>query len=82
MYTMPVIDMAATGMNISRLRRSAGLSVRDLQDIFGFSTPQAIYKWQHGTTLPTVDNLVVLAAVFHVPIDSILAIDEVTMHTA
>lgn len=72
MYTMPVIDMAATGMNISRLRRSAGLSVRDLQDIFGFSTPQAIYKWQRGTALPTLDNMVVLAAVFGVPVDSII----------
>jgi len=72
MNTWPVIDMTATGMNIARLRRRAGLSVRDLQDIFGFSTPQAIYKWQHGAAMPTVDNLVVLAAVFGVTIDDIL----------
>ena len=32
----------------------------------------AIYKWQRGTALPTVDNLVVLAAVFGVKIDDIL----------
>ncbi len=63
MNRIPVIDMTATGINITRLRVSAGLTVRDLQDIFGFSTPQAIYKWQRGTALPTVDNLVVLAAV-------------------
>ena len=72
MNTLPVIDMAATGMNILRMRQSAGLTVKDLQDIFGFSTPQAIYKWQRGTTMPTVDNLVVLAAVFGVTIDDIL----------
>ncbi len=47
-------------------------SVKDLQDIFGFATPQAIYKWQHGTAMPTVDNLVVLAAVFHARIDDII----------
>ena len=64
--------MTATGMNITRLRINAGLTVRDLQAIFGFSTPQAIYKWQRGTALPTVDNLVVLAAVFGVTIDDIL----------
>ena len=64
--------MTATGINITRLRVNAGLTVKDLQDIFGFSTPQAIYKWQHGTALPTVDNLVVLAAVFGVRIDDIL----------
>ena len=72
MNTLPVIDMAATGMNIARMRRKAGFTVKDLQDIFGFSTPQAIYKWQRGTAMPTVDNLVVLAAVFSVTIDDIL----------
>ena len=72
MNIWPVIDMAATGQNIVRLRKRAGLTVKDLQDIFGFATPQAIYKWQRGTALPTVDNLVVLAAVFGVKIDDIL----------
>ena len=50
-------------------------TVRDLQDIFGFATPQAIYKWQHGTAMPTIDNLVVLAAVLDVPMDEIIVID-------
>ena len=72
MNRIPVIDMAATGINITRLRVNAGLTVKDLQDIFGFSTPQAIYKWQRGTALPTVDNLVVLSAVFGVRLDDIL----------
>ena len=72
MNRIPVIDMTATGINITRLRVNAGLTVKDLQDIFGFSTPQAIYKWQRGTALPTVDNLVVLAVVFGVKIDDIL----------
>ena len=72
MNCIPVIDMTATGINITRLRISAGFTVRDVQDIFGFSTPQAIYKWQRGTALPTVDNLAVLAALFGVKIDDIL----------
>ena len=75
MLTMPAIDMAATGRNIMRLRENAGLTVRDLQDIFGFATPQAIYKWQHGTAMPTIDNLVVLAVVLKVPMDQIIIID-------
>ena len=76
MNRMPVIDMTATGINITRMRISAGLTVKDLQDIFGFNTPQAIYKWQRGTALPTVDNLVVLAAVFGVRIEDILIIQD------
>lgn len=72
MVPIPTIDMKKTGENISRLRSAAGLSVRDLQEVFGFSTPQAIYKWQRGLAMPTVDNLAVLAAIFHVHIDDIL----------
>ena len=75
MVNLPVIDMARTGQNIARLRKHAGLSVRDLQDIFGFATPQAIYKWQQGVALPTIDNLVVLAAVLQVRLDDILVTD-------
>lgn len=76
MMNIPTIDMVKTGQNILRLRERNGLSVKDLQNIFGFATPQAIYKWQHGTALPTVDNLVVLAAVFHVSMDDILVVDS------
>ena len=75
MFMMPAINMVATGNNIERLRKESGLSVRDLQDIFGFTTPQAIYKWQHGTAMPSIDNLVVLAALLQVKIDDILVID-------
>ena len=76
MVQIPVIDMTATGINITRLRIRAGLTVRDVQDVFGFATPQAIYKWQRGAALPTVDNLVVLAAVFGVKVDDILIFQE------
>ena len=74
MVTIPAIDMAATGRNITKLRQDAGLSVKDLQMLFGFTTPQAIYKWQHGTAMPTIDNLVVLAVVFGVHMDDIIVI--------
>ena len=74
MTQIPVINMVATGQNITRLRKQARLSVANLQQIFGFTTPQAIYKWQRGTALPTVDNLVILAAVFNTNINNILVI--------
>ena len=74
MTTLPVIIMTATGENIARLRTQKQLTVRQLQEIFGFATPQAIYKWQRGTVLPTVDNLVILSAVLGVPVDEILVV--------
>ena len=76
MNFIPVIDMTATGLNITRLRKNAGMTVRDLQGIFGFATPQAIYKWQRGEAMPTLDNMIVLAAVFNVTVDEILVLQE------
>ena len=75
MNPWPIVDMSATGRNIVRLRKQAGLTVRDLQDVFGFSNPQAIYKWQRGQAMPTLDNLVVLAAVLGVGLDDIVIAD-------
>lgn len=68
----PVIDPVATGENIVRLRKARGLTVRDLQEWFGFEEPQAIYKWQRGKSLPTVDNLYALGALLNVPMEEIL----------
>lgn len=72
MSAIPSVNMVETGMNIRELREKAGLSVKDLQMILGFGTPQAIYKWQRGTAMPTLDNMVVLAAVFDVTMDEIV----------
>lgn len=74
---IPVVNMARTGVNIMALREQRGLSVRALQGLLGFTTPQAIYKWQYGKSLPTVDNLVALSVIFSVPIDAILVVDAV-----
>ena len=74
---LPTIDMIRTGKNINRLRKQADLTVKDLQNIFGFATPQAIYKWQQGAALPSIDNLVVLAAVLQVSLDDILVVNTV-----
>jgi transcriptional regulator with XRE-family HTH domain len=69
-----MVDMRQTGQNIMILRQQRGISVRELQSMLGFATPQAIYKWQHGATLPTVDNLVALSSIFEVPVEAILGL--------
>ena len=59
-HIFPVIDPIATGHNIVRLRMECCLSIKDMQKWFGFAEPRAIYKWQNGETLPSVDNLYAL----------------------
>ncbi len=77
----PVIDLIATGNNIRRLRTERGMSVRDLQHYFGFEQPQAIYKWQKGACLPSVDNLYALGTLLEVPMDQILVPAASTLHS-
>lgn len=74
---MPIVDMVKTGQNIKNLRKNAGLSVDDIQNALGLSSPRAIFKWQRGDCLPTVDNLVTLSFLFNVPIDDILAVQQI-----
>ena len=72
---VPYINTVATGQNINRMRMEAGFTVKDMQAVFGFATPQAIYKWIHGTAMPSIDNLVILAAVLGVTMDEIIVVD-------
>ena len=74
----PYINAAATGHNIDRLRKRRELSVKDMQIEFGFTTPQAIYKWFHGTSLPSLDNFVILSVLLGVSMDDIIIIDAYT----
>lgn len=73
---IPKINLESTGQNITKLHKQAGLAVKDLQNIFGLGTPNAIYKWKRGECLPTIDNLVILASVLNVSIEDILIFDD------
>ena len=71
----PTIDAIATGANIRALIKAKGLKVADTQNICGFNTPQAIFKWMRGDTMPSIDNMVILAHLLDVTIDKIIIIN-------
>ncbi len=72
----PVIDLPATGRKIEKSRKAAGLSVKDVQAYFGFEYPQAVYKWQHGECLPSVDNLLALSRLLGTPMEDLLVYED------
>ena len=71
----PVIDMYKTGENIKHLREERNISVSALQEYLGLASSQAIYNWQRGTCLPTVDHLCALSRLFNVPMEDILILE-------
>ena len=74
------IDQEKTGRNIASLMALKGIRVKDIQGACGFEKPQAVYKWLHGQSLPSIDNLVILARLFETNIEGILAVSGDALH--
>ena len=74
---MVTVNMTATGANIKNMMKARNIKVKDVQAVCGFGTPQAIFKWMRGDAVPTIDNLIILADMFDVPIDKIIIVTRV-----
>ena len=55
-----VLNEKKTGARIKELRKMLHLTVKDVSTYMGFESAQAVYKWQRGESLPTIDNLYAL----------------------
>lgn len=68
----PVLDAKATGARIKEIRKAHHIKVGEIARFMGFESDQAVYKWQRGDSLPTVDNLYALSRLFGTSVDDIL----------
>jgi len=68
----PVIDLKKTGKNIRTLREERNLTVNDVMRYLNLDYPQAVYRWQEGKALPTVDHLLALSMLLEVRMEDIL----------
>jgi len=69
---MVVIDTVKTGENIKEIFKKNNYKIKDIQETFGFGTPQAIYKWFRGDSIPSIDNLVMISSMCNISIDNII----------
>lgn len=76
----PSIDIAETGRRIRLLIQSKGYTLKNLASDLGLSSPQAIYKWLWGKSLPSVDNLFALSILLDTSLDDVL-IGKENVHT-
>lgn len=56
MGDLPHINVDATGKQLKRIRKEHNFSVQDIQHQIGLISAQAIYKWERGQALPSLDN--------------------------
>ena len=45
------------------------MTVKEGAEYLGFASPYPVYKWINGKSMPTVDNLVILADLFNTSIE-------------
>ena len=67
-----MIDPIAIGAKIKELRKLKKITVAQICDYVGIYSEQAVYKWQRGESMPTLDNLVALCELFDVTTDELL----------
>lgn len=68
----PTIDKHKTGINLRKLMDKRGITAKDVQRYLGLGCVQSVYRWLEGKSMPTIDNLYALSALFQVPIDKIV----------
>lgn len=62
------------GMTLKTLRQKKGLTQEQLAELLGVS-PQAVSKWETGSTYPDISLLPVIANYFGISIDALLSFD-------
>ena len=70
------INMEETGKNLKRLIKASGYSVKDIMEITGITTEQAIYKWYSGKSIPSTEVQLILSVALDKSIEEILVIDD------
>lgn len=75
MGDLPYINVDARGKQLKRIRKEHNFSVQDIQHQIGLISAQAIYKWERGQALPSLDNIVILAKLYEVTLDDLLVIE-------
>ena len=80
MLDVPVIDVEATSKKLKSMRVQHDISVAEMQKLFSMENPQSIYNWENPDkkTLPCIDNLVILAKLYQIPVDDLLVIQQET----
>lgn len=73
----PLINKRETGINLRRIMDIREITPKDVQEYLGLGCVQSVYRWQHGSAMPSLDNLLILASVLGVTMDEIIVTDEI-----
>ena len=60
---------------ICQLRQERGMTQQQLADRLGISN-KTVSKWENGTGVPSIDDLLNMSEIFHITIEELLCLDK------
>ena len=69
------INMEKTGAHIKRTLKGSGYTMREIMEITGVTSEQAIYKWYSGKSIPSLETQIILCKLLGIKITELLVID-------
>ena len=60
----PTINVIETGRHLKSLMMDRGLTVRDIQVFLKLASPQGVYHWFEGKSMPSLDHIYSLSELF------------------
>ena len=70
-----MIDFIAVGNNIASKRKGLNLTQEELANRL-FVTRQLVSKWENGTGVPSIDDLLNMSEIFGITIEELLCLDR------
>ena len=65
------LDTVATGHKIKDFMDEKKIAIKEVSKAMNVS-PQAVYRWQKGETLPTISNFYILGQILETDVDDML----------
>ena len=65
------LDNIGTGLRIKQIMKEKNVGIRNVSRVLNISF-QAVYRWQKGEVLPTLNNLFMLAQILGTNVDDLL----------
>ena len=75
-YIFPVIQEVKTGKKLKEMRMKNGIKVSSVCKSMGGISAQAVYKWERGDGLPTIDNLLALSILYNARMEDLLVYER------
>ena len=71
-YCKAKLDKKLTNQKIRSFIINSKITIEELAQLLGFSSPRVIYDWLNGNKLPSIESLYNLSKIFNIKMEDFL----------